>query len=912
MVDTKSALVAETTTPMESLIDDDVNTTPTTTATKTTNKIDNTHRKVESIAQGSNAVLTIKLPDQKDSSAHNISCSVTLAGVTRNLGNWTETRTAVLQLSSNIREIFGHRLTVSFQKNVVSISLVNVTFSDSGIYSCASSATQKTDIDLRVTGGPFIVSRSFPDSVTIKESKTSVFEMFACGNPKPSVKWTLSNDSASIDGVAVKGTYGYRSEQITQKYSLNTHCYKYTYETPKVYRQPCNLTANFQAHGDSVNPVLGTVAISVSFIPERVTDVRSKIMDGEQCIVTRWNGPLLNPNHCRIRIDYHVEVVGKTLSPVVFKTYSNNFMICRDDLGVSSLGDVLGVRVRYSNEFGHGEYVSTNFVTDFAKKVEVVSLVEPAQNDDDNYKNIAITTSGLLGLFVLVIIVFITYYACANWNGSSCCCGPCIGTGASSVEDGLTTDKTNNKKKTRKYTISKKRDNQPTPNTPSSSKTPRKNRIRKETIIPKPKSLAQVTSHGIGIHKSATFSGYDSFQNPHATTETTEETLQKGYMPLNTLQRRISESLAAVNAPQNRVSSIPVFEDIFENSHAEVDDNDSEVDDDIYNQDDDDGKRNSGASAETECTSLGSRTTLDNIGHHATLRHTHSLEFSDYDMPYVIDLDKAASVISSTSASRRKQSLYDHLPRSQTFHGGVRPSRFNRTAESSEDGMSQKSEYAHPSVAFGGSNHNVDSTDATPMSLRDKRKSVYQTPRRSMLQLNVEDLDGNNGGNDTPKKKSSYTDDKVIYDKPKQVLPPQEPQSGTPAASKPEGFAPPVISQITGLYDTPRIHASPSQQQQQPTEQPKETISTTNTNPSEGVNTLEPPSNASSETLYDNINFILTKYGCTSNDTAPTTTTSNINNDELTASQNVYDQLPTMSNDASDVDCRPAKRGTEC
>lgn len=908
MVDTKSALVAQTTTPMESVIEGDASTT-TTATTK------DTQRTIETITQGSNAVLTIQLSAADATEApveasHDISCTVTLAGVTRNLGNWTETRTPVLQLSPVMQEIFGHRLTVSFQKSVVSVSLVNVTFSDSGIYSCASRDTQKTDIDLRVTGGPFIVSRNFPDSVTIKEGETSTLETIACGNPKPSVKWTLTNGTVPVEGIVMEGTYGYRSEHITQKFGLSTYCYKYTYETPKVYREPCSLSGNYQVSGDSVNPISGTVAISVSFIPERVTDVRSKIMEGEQCMVTRWNGPLLNPNHCRTKIDYHVEVVRKTLSPVVFMTYSNNFMVCRDDLGVTSMGDVLGVRVRYANDFGHGEYVNANFVTDFAKKVEVVSLVEPAQNDDDNYRNIAITTSGLLGLFVLVIIVFITYYACVNWNGTSCCCCPCINSSGSSVEDGLTTidngSKTDIKKKIRKYTISRKRDqNQTTiPDTPTSSKTPRKSRIRKETIIPKPKSLAQVTAQGIGIHKSATFSGYDSFQNPHATEA--EETLQKGYMPLNTLQRRISESLAAAqNAPQNRVSTIPVFEDIFENSHTEVTDDDSEVDDDIYNEDDD-GKRNSGASAETECTSLGSRTTLDNIGHHATLHHTHSLESaaSDFDMPYVIDLDKGSAV----STSRRKQSLYDQIPRSQTFHGGVRPNRFNPT--SSDDGVSQKSEYAHPSVAF----RNKDFTDTLPKSLRDKRKSVYHTPRKSMLQLNVEDL--NDGyGEELPKKKSSYTDDKVIYDRPKQVLPqPQEPQLGTPtantASSKPEEFAAPVISQITGLYDTPRIHATPVAEQQ-PAEQPKETPPT-NSTPSESGNTLETPSNVPNETLYDNINFILTKYGCS--DTA--SPASDTNNDKQpsasadTPSQNIYDQLPLMT---KGVDAeRTVKRGTEC
>ena len=925
MVDARSALVAKLSTaipPESPAALGEGNLDATTTA-----KSDHTHRREETVSRGSNALITIEIkgyaaadtePTTTTDSIHNISCSVTLgvAGgggsgsyVTRNLGNWiSSTRTPVLQLSPVMQEIFGHRLTVSFQKSVVSISLVNTTFSDSGIYSCALGNTQKTDIDLRVTGGPFVVSRSFSDLVTVKEGDTSTFQMIACGNPKPTVKWALSNGSFSAEGVAVNGTYGYSLEHITRKYSLDTHCYKYAYETPKVYRQPCNLTAKFQVHGDSVNPITGAVVISVSFIPERVTDVRTKMMDSEQCMVTRWNGPLLNPNHCRIMIDYHVEVVRKTLPPVVFKTYSNNFMVCRGKLGIASMGEVLSVRVRYANKFGHGEYVPTTFVTDFAKKVEVVSLVEPAQNDDSNYKNIAITTSGLLGLFVLVIIVFITYYACANWNGSCCCC-----CSPSSVEDGLTDHKKINKAG-KKYTVSKNGGPQQkhattTPNTPSSSnKAQRKNRIRKETIIPKPRSLAQVTSHGIGLNKSHTFSGYDSFQNPHATME--EETLQKGYMPLNTLQRRISESLAAANAPPTRVSSIPVFEDIFENSHAEVDDDD-DVDDG-----DDDFKRNSGASAETECTSLGSRTTLDNINptggqrnHHASLRHTHSLEssVSDYDMPYVVDLDKPSSV-----SSRRKQSLYDHLPRSQTFHGGARPSRFNGTE--SDDAMSQKtvsqygSEYAHPSIALGNHNNNKDSTDTPPT---DKRMSVYHTPRRSMLQLNVEDVNsnGNTGeGEETPKKKSSFTDDKVIYDKPKQVVTPQEQQPGTPTNSKPEGFAAPVISQITGLYDTPRIHAKF-------TPEPQDTLTTpTSETPNEGVSdtnrssgTLEPPSNASSETLYDNINFILTKYGCSTTTGTVASATDDVNNKPST---NIYDQLP-LSNAAADAGGR-AKRGTEC
>ena len=950
MVDARSALVAKA-------VSTTSQTTTTTTTAFTTEKL---HRMTESVARGSNAVLTIALAghdDKTPDSVHSIKCTVSLSGQVRNLGNWTGggSRASVLRLTPTMQEIYGHRLTVSFQNKLVSISLANTTFSDSGIYACQSGNTKKSDIDLRVTDGPFIVSQSFPsdtETVTIKEGFAETFEMVVCGNPKPSLKWALGNDSATVKGVAVNSTHGYRSEHTSRKYSLETHCYKYTYQTPKVYREPCNLTATYQVHGDAVNPISNQVGISVSFVPEPVTEVLTKRMD--HCMVTRWIGPLLNPKQCRLAIVYHVEVIRKNLpvAPILFRSYSNNFMFCQEDIGDSfNMDDVVSIRVRYANEFGHGAYVSTQFVQDFAKKVEIVSVVEPAQTNEDaaNYKNIAITTSGLLGLFVVVIIVFITYYACANWNGgasssssgSLCCC--CFG--GASVEDGETADGGKRKSKLAKYTVTskvgaqknKKNEGLATPHTPG-SKTPRKSRIRKETIIPKPKSLAQVTSHG--LHKSHTFSGYDAFQNPHTGTgkgAAMDETLQKGYMPLNTLQRRISESLAAANAytPQStRVSSIPVFDDIFENQHAELEDPD--VDELDEESEDEDFKRNSGASAETECTSLGSRTTIDiaGAGGHASLRHTHSLEtVSDYDMPYVVDLSSATPV-------RRKTSVVDNIPRSQTFHGGARPTRYDATDGRQRDasvsaygGSQYGSEYAHPSIALNN-NNNSSSSSTLNQSDAEKRLSAYHTPRSSMLQLNTintNDQSAKDNGDASPSKKSSFTDDKVIYDRPTNLITPSA-VSSTPTtkSTNPDGFATPVISQITGLYDTPRIHPAPvfvttnsNDDNESGDFNAPNNVPTPLNNTTSGGSTLEPPSRASSETLYDNINFILNKYGCStdSDNSSPGTTapasaigyedTNHYIDMNPKPASNIYDQLPSASSSPSSASNRP-RRGTEC
>ena len=797
--------------------------------------------KIETVAYRSSAVFSIQLTGEQNTTtttAHNVSCSVTFSGVTRPLGNWTTgTRTPIMKLAPDINEIFNHRLTVSFQANVISISVTNTTFSDSGIYTCQWEGKHQSEINLNVVGGPLIMSRNVPASVTMAEGTTRNFEFVLCGNPKPNVTWTLSGNTEKVEGVPVKRTFGLRSEQTTEKYSLETHCYSYQYVTPAILQKTCNLNASYTIQGDASQPIKDRVSFLVSFKPEPVTDIMS-LKDDNNCIQTKWSGPILDPGHCHSVIDYHVEVLRTSLPPVIFKTYSNNFRICENHVGVV-IGDVTDIRVRYVNRFGQGDYVSTRFVSDFSLPG---SAVPDVTESETNFKNIAITTGGLLGLFVLVVLVFIVYYAVVN------CSGCCRTYGVSNnVEEGVRANKKTSSSSS--PDSSKAQESQ-------IMKTPRKSRIRKDTIVPKPQKLAQVTSHA--LHKSHTFSAYDTLNNHFAP----DETLQKGYMPLNTLQRRITESLAAAKTPLPKVSTVPIFDDIFENNNVEMDD--------------DERKRASGASAETECTSLGSRTTLDNG--HLGLGRTYSLEssVSDFDMPYTIDLDKI-----------RRKSIYD-LPRSQTFHGGARPSSIIRNPDADESNMYDKqepqarSEYALPNITVN--------QQLKPDSTRDARFSVYSSPRKSV----VDDLTDNVAAADN----KAYNDDKVIYDKPR------IPDKNSDSDSE---FAPPVISQITGLYDTPRIQpkqddsfeeqvssdhyiAMDNVDNESATSPPDTEQDTVDSSPAIG---------GSSENLYDNINFILTKYGCTTNENSST---------------GVYDELPgTGSNGSSSEqsDERPYRK-TEC
>ena len=93
----------------------------------------NIQRSRESVSRGSIAVLTIQL---KSETINDVICSVISNGQTRKLGNWTSgTRTPILRLEPDIVEIYQHRLTVSYQKNIISISLTSTTYSDAGIYS---------------------------------------------------------------------------------------------------------------------------------------------------------------------------------------------------------------------------------------------------------------------------------------------------------------------------------------------------------------------------------------------------------------------------------------------------------------------------------------------------------------------------------------------------------------------------------------------------------------------------------------------------------------------------------------------------------------------------------------------------------------------------------------------------------
>jgi len=795
------------------------------------------NRKRETVAYRSSAVFSIQLANEQDdiaTTAHNVSCSVTFNGVTRSLGNWTTgTRTPIMKLAPDIDEIFHHRLTVSFQANVISISVTNTTFADSGIYTCHWEGKHQSEINLNVVGGPINISPNPPAFVIMAEGTTKNFEFVLCGNPKPSVTWTLSGNTTKVEGVPVKKTFGLISEHTTEKYALETYCYAYQYVTPVIPQNTCNLTASYIIEGDASNPIKGRVSFLVPLKPESVTDLMS-LKGQNNCIQTKWSGPMLDPGHCHSMIDYHVKVVRTSLPPIIFKTYSNNFRICANHIG-APIDDVTDIRVRYVNRFGQGDYVSTLFVSDFKG-----SVVNNSGEKDNSFKNIAITTSGLLGLFVLVVFVFIVYYAAVY------CSGCCRTYGVSNnVEEGV---RANKKASSSSVPGTIKVQESPI------MKTPRKSRIRKDTIVPKPQKLAQVTSHA--LHKSHTFSAYDTLNNHFAA----DETLQKGYMPLNTLQRRISESLAAAKTPPPRVSTIPIFEDIFENNNVEMDD--------------DERKRASGASAETECTSLSSRTTLDN-GHLGLVR-TISLESSasDFDMPYSIDLDKM-----------RRKSIYD-LPRSQTFHGGARPTSIFRNPDADESTMYDKqetqtrSEYALPNITA-----NKISDPA-----RDARFSAYSSPRKSV----VGDLTDNAPA---AERNGAYSDDKVIYDKPR------IPDKNKDSASD---FAPPVISQITGLYDTPRIQPKEDDVDQEPVNGDHyiamDNIDSTNNEPGFTTPNVEPDNvgsdafSGSSENLYDNINFILTKYGCATNENLST---------------GVYDELPGTGSSSELSGERPYRK-TEC
>ena len=742
-------------------------------------------RKIETVGIGTNAVLTLSFEDETIdiSDIQKLQCSVELNNITRLLGNWTTgTSTPILRLEPSIEDIFDHRLTVSYRNNIVSLSLTNTTYSDSGVYSCSSPKGQKSEINLQIRGGPVFVSKNFSDLISLDEGSSVSFQLTFCGNPKPKVNWVLnSRNATSVDGEAEESAYGFRSDHISQKYNLNTHCYKFVYVTPKLYRDPCNQTAVYNVEGDHSKPITGRVAFSVSFQPEPVTDVTTKSI--KDCLLTKWTGPFMFPGRCDPILKYSIEVVRKSKAMLVYTSYSNNYLLCSMNIG--NLNEVTDIRVSYTNKFGKSRYVSSTFSsTPPGTKATVApgSSANENNSEDGSFKNIAIATSGLLGLCFFAFIIFIVYYIITNYDYKFC------SQRSVKIEEGKNVVK-NDKKKQSSPTENKKK-----PIGTISSKLQRKSRLQKENIVHKPRSLSQVTSNN--LVKSHTFSGYDAFNHRYGG----EETLQKGYMPLNTLQRRISESLQSINnfQPPKKVSSLPMFDEIFENANAELDEEER--------------KRASGASAETECTSLS---TVDNIrGSHLSLGRTYSLEsaISDYDMPYTIEVDRS-----------RRKSIYDFPRTPLAEHKETPATTYDVTKDNNK--TPKYSEYARPSDVI------KRRTSLEEDDLRRKRMSTYSTPRKSVVIPEEKDIPDGKSSSATPQRR----DDKVIYDKPR-----LEPVKSV-------GFEAPVISQVTGLYDTPRVRA-------------QENNSTVDGKA--GEKGLSSTLGGSSENLYDNINFILTKYGC--------------------------------------------------
>lgn len=597
----------------------------------------------------------------KNQTSNNMSCytnNITCYAVKNNraifIGKWSSD---VVNISSEIETLYERRLSLSCASETLSLTISNSVYQDSGMYTCTfKNVTAATN--LIITGGPMLRESNFTSTVTVNEGSFVNFHLVFCGNPPPQVKWKFKGTST------LSKYYELRNASNANVTGLRrTYCFRYEYSTPVLYRDTCQAMLSYELNGSFANKT----TILVKHIPEDLKNVRTLRDREKNCLTTKWDAPLVKAGYCQTPYRYYIRFKGRSFNETHFNSYTSNFQVCNDSLPVD---DVTEISVTYSNQFGNGTYVKSEFV-----QTVVGNHIDTSGSD---YKTELIAVSCLLGLILLAASVAVVYFVCKRYCKNLC----------------------------RKTTKVVQRNESVAIKTNDGTRTIR---VKKNDIIHKPRPLSHVIAKP--VTKSNTFHGL-GYVNRYVD----ESALQKSFMPLNTLQRRISESLEAYGHSNynTRISIIPTEDSIIENNNVE------------YN-------RLSGASGSSEPTpDVTRRAEKQGLSRMSSLNSIQS----EYDRPQ-----------RHPSRHKKRRNEYD-LPRSHTFNNATRPN-VNIRAHSLQN------MYELNPLNLQSSEYDLPRSSRVIRRRKESETSDYSTPRHTLYDEEDDDDDDN------------MMSDNVEYDKPR-------------------------------------------------------------------------------------------------------------------------------------------------
>ncbi|XP_057301958.1 uncharacterized protein LOC130636303 [Hydractinia symbiolongicarpus] len=281
---------------------------------------------------------------------------------------------------------FGGRIQANVEpaKGRYTLAISTLKYVDEAAYEITATFYESTaevrvlrkTIDLKVQGGPDNCGERLSPITLVEEEQASVFVAFLCGNPKPTVHWTIGRRQISsyVDNTPSTGMY---------KYSTNI---KITLET-------CGETVRYVAAGYGRELTSSTV-IKVSSLPKPVKHFKYYPMGGN-CFKFTWLAQ--NTGLCKTHFELQLllknnKVKRQSISPMTTGT----FIHCEVDS--ASLKKIYKAKIR-------------SIYQDGATRVEGSwSLLELEKSGDDNKdtnNNIDLTVGLVVGLLAIIVIVVI-------------------------------------------------------------------------------------------------------------------------------------------------------------------------------------------------------------------------------------------------------------------------------------------------------------------------------------------------------------------------------------------------------------------------------------------------------------------------------------------------------------------------
>ena len=431
------------------------------------------------------------------SKSYNITCHITKDEQVIYIGKWSKDK---VDINDEIAYIYGKRLVASSSSGEIQIKMSNLLFNDSGKYHCRYPNYTSVK-DLMVVGGPLYDSGNFPSGVYhTKSEKLVKFDVVYCGNPKPSVTWYLNDVSFTSNAAAVLQKNKAEISSNSSITDATMFCYRYTFVSPKLSGKNCKYDLKYTVKGflESVNK---SALVVVSPEMKKLQNVRTGRVNG--CLRTQWDGPTVYPGDCETAVKYDIRIQMKSGAEYVHSIYSSTFEVCNDTINVNG---VLRITVRQRYLFVNGTYTNSSFMTKIQPELtnNTVKMSESIS---------LLVTTAVLGVLLLMFLLFSIFFLSRRYCTDA-------------------TDEETENIRTRNTVTGEKDCDRPVVRT-------KQKKIKKETIIHKPQPLSQVV--GRPVTKSHTFSGTHNSINQYAD----ENLMEKGYMPLNTLQKRITESLQA-------------------------------------------------------------------------------------------------------------------------------------------------------------------------------------------------------------------------------------------------------------------------------------------------------------------------------------------------------------------------------